>query len=458
MWGVRWCGVRWGVGVAVVSALLLSGCVGNECDFDPCPPGKGWVSAVDAKGTERWRTEVADRSDTAPLVTGDHVVVTGCKGVHVLDAATGRVVLSTKELEDAVGVAGGKVWGRGAAHPGRDVRGVTLDRGPGGQIIGQDSGGNGEAGDFGRTVAVSGDRLVGSRGDILSVYPASGGPDQWIQLPVRPTTRFVPVGEDRAVTASRDGSVLGVDLAGPRLVWRLVTQQVATSFDVHIEVAGDTVVASASGLAAADGSASPPGQNPIGRVDEVFAARAADGHLLWRRPGASLSSMGDGVAVLSADRGTLVVVDLTNGRELWSLASGSTTAGRLGLATVLGPPSTRVVADGTVALSGSDLQGSQVTVGVDARTGRERWRLEGLRRPVALDGVFGVDTWDPMTAKSSASHLGVLDARTGRQRWQVELRAEHFGADAPETHLVADPRRAQTVVADLPSMPHGGCY
>ena len=439
------------MGVAVASTLLLSACVrlGSGCDFDPCPPGKGWVSAVDATGAERWRTEVDDRSETPPLVSGDHVVVTGCKAVHVLDAATGRQVLTTADLKDAVGIAGGLVWGRDAADkddPGRDVRGVPLTGGPGGQGIAFAGGTSGESSDFGSTFAVSGDRLVGSHGDVVSVFPAAGGPERSVQLPVRPKTRFVPVDHDLAVTASRDGSVLGVEVAGPRLVWRAVPQQVASFFDVRLEVAGATVVASASG----------PTQ--LGQVEEVFAMRVTDGRVLWRRPGAALTSLGDGVAVLTADRGTVVVVDLTTGRQLWSLASGSTSGARLGLSMVQRAGSGRLVADGTLTLGGTDPQGQQVTVGVDARTGRGRWRVEGLRQPVALDGSFGVNAWEGRRPSDARRFLGALDARTGRQLWQHQMEAQHFGDEGPETQLAADPARAQTVVADLPSVPHGGCY
>lgn len=426
--------------------MAMSACTTSDCDVDPCPPGKGWVSAVDHTGAERWRTEVADRSETAPLLTGDHVVVTGCRAVHVLDAATGRLVLSTEELEDSEGIGDGLVWGRSAEHPGLEVRGVTLSGGPGGQNLGYAGGTKGEAGDFGRTFTVSGHRLVGSHGDELSVRPAAGGLDQRIQLPVRPTTRFVTVGGDLAVAASRDGSVLGVELAGPRLVWRVVPEQVAGSFSVHLEAVGDTVVASATG------------SDQLGRVEEVFAVSAATGRVLWRRKGASLSSLGGGVAALAKDGGTVVVVDLPTGHELWSLASGSTTAGRLGLGSLLGPSSGRVVTDGTLALGGTDLQGQQVTVGVDARTGKERWRVEGLRQPVALDGRFGVTAWEGRRASDARRWLGVLDARTGRQVWQHEMGAELYGEDAPSRHLAADPARAQTIVADLASVPHGGCY
>jgi hypothetical protein len=165
------------------------------------------VSAVDGTGTERWRTEVADRSETAPLVTAGHVVVTGCRAVHVLDAASGRLVLSTEELDDAVGIAGGMVWGRDAGDadgPGRGVRGVPLDGSQRGRSIIHEGGRDGSAGDFGRTFTIEGDLLVGTHGDVLSVQPAAGGPDRWVQLPVRPDQRVVVV-DGLAVAAAGDG-------------------------------------------------------------------------------------------------------------------------------------------------------------------------------------------------------------------------------------------------------------
>jgi outer membrane protein assembly factor BamB len=261
---------------------------------------------------------------------------------------------------------------------------------------------------------------------------------------VRPTARFVPVGDDRAVTASRDGSVLGVDLAGPRLAWRVVPEQVATSFDVRLEAVGDTVVASASG------------SDRLGRVEEVFAVSAATGQVLWRRKGAALTSLGGGVAGLLSGGGT-VVVDLATGRELWSVSSGSTAAGRLGLATASAGDE-RTIADHTLALSGTDLKGQQVTVGVYVMSGRERWRLEGLRQPVALDEAFGVASWEGRDASDSRRWLGLVDAGTGRQRWQHQMVAEQYGEEWPAEHLAADPARARTVVADLPGVPQGGCY
>ena len=106
-------------------------------------------------------------------------------------------------------------------RPGRGVRGVPL-AGTGGRSIQHAGGSRGESGDFGRTFVVSGDRLVGTHGDVLSVHPAAGGPDRWVQLPVRPTERVVVVEDRLAVVAASDGSVVGVDLDTMRLAWRVV--------------------------------------------------------------------------------------------------------------------------------------------------------------------------------------------------------------------------------------------
>ena len=434
--------------VGAAGALLLSACAPG-CDFDPCPPGSGWVSAVDEGGAERWRTEVADRSETAPLVTGDHVVVTGCRAVHVLDATSGRVVLSTDEIADAVGVAAGMVWGRDAGEqdrPGRGVRGVPL-AGTGGRSIQHAGGSRGESGDFGRTFMVSGDRLVGTHGDVLSVYPAAGGPDRWVQLPVRPTERVV-VAEDRlAVAAASDGSVVGVDLDTMRLAWRVVPQQVSRRFAMRVEAHGTTVLVSVL----ADSSAA--------RLTEVFAVAAADGAVLWRRAGWELATADRAVSVVTSAT-AVAAVDTATGRERWSrrAAAGYTTGYRdVGLDT---EEPHAGLAGGTVALPGRDLKARDVVLGVDATTGREQWRVEvGQRQAVGLDRAVGVNPAESdLPATRGQRWLVALDAVSGDQLWQRELRSDQYGGDLFSRHLAADPARSQTVVADLPGVPQGGCY
>jgi outer membrane protein assembly factor BamB len=421
--------------------MAVSACTPLGCDFDPCPPGKGWVSAVDGRtGAERWRTEVADRSETAPLVTGDHVVVTGCRAVHVLDAATGRVVLSTEQVEDAVGIAGGMVWGRDAGDedgPGRGVRGVPLS-GTGGRSITHASG---------RTFTVSGDSLVGTHGDVLSVHPATGGPDRWVQLPVRPTERVVMVGDRLAVAASSDGSVVGVDLDTMRLAWRVVPEQVSRRFALRVEAHGSTVLVSVL----ADSSAE--------RLTEVFAVAAADGEVLWRRVGWALATADQAVSVVTSPT-SVAAVDTATGRERWSRrAAAGYTTGYRDVALDTEEPQVGLAGD-KVALPGRDLRARDVVLGVDAGSGRQRWRIEvAQQQAVGLGRTVGVvpAEGDASTARDEGWLVG-LDAVSGDQLWRHEMRAEHVGDHQPVEHLAADPQRGQTVVVDLPSVPQGGCY
>ena len=306
--------------MAAAGVVALSACfVGPDCDFDPCPPGKGSVAALDAQGSERWRTPLSDRSTEPPLVSGDYVLVDGCRAVHVLDAATGRLLLSTEEISDTVGVAGGFVWGADAPDDGRagqGVRGEPLD-GRGGRSIHHAGGSPGESGDFRRTFVVSRDRLVGTHGDVLSVYPAAGGPDRSVQLPIRPTERVVVVEDRVAVAAASDGSVVGVDLDGMRLLWRVVPQQVSRRFAMRVEAQGTTVLVSVL----ADSSAA--------RQTEVFAVAAADGAVLWRRVGWELATADQAVSVVTSPT-AVAAVDTATGRERWSrrAAAGYTTGYR----------------------------------------------------------------------------------------------------------------------------------
>src|SRR6476620_11666981 len=348
-------GAHWRVAAAVVVTAALSACVNGPggCDFDPCPPGKGSVAALDAEGAERWRTSISDRSDDPPTVSGNNVIVDGCRAVHVLDAATGRLLVSTEELADGVGVAGGLVWGADAAEdsePARGVRGVPLEReggtgGNGGRTIEHLGGSNGESGDFARTFTVSGDDLVGTHGDVLSVDPAAGGPGRWVQLPARPTQRVLVLG-DRAVTASPDGSGVGVDTAAMRLAWRVVPDAVSRSYALRLKAVGDTVVVTALAQSAAD------------EVSEVFAVSAGDGRVLWRRRGWELAVVEGAVAVLMSPT-TVAGVELATGRELWARRAGPGYVDSYPDAQLVTRAGAQAVAAGVVALPARHVRGQQ---------------------------------------------------------------------------------------------------
>lgn len=445
-------GAHWRVAAAVAVTAALSACVNGPggCDFDPCPPGRGSVAALDAQGTERWRTSISDRSDDPPTVSGNYVIVDGCRAVHVLDAATGRLLVSTEELADGVGVAGGLVWGAEAPEDheaGRGVRGVPLEGkgGKGGRSIEHVGGSDGESGDFERTFTVSGDDLVGTHGDVLSVDPATGGPDRWVQLPVRPTQRVLVLA-DRAVTASRDGSVVGVDTAAMRLAWRVVPESVSRSYALRLKAVGDTVVITALGQSAED------------EVSEVFAVSASDGRVLWRRQGWELADVEGAVAVLMSPT-AVAGVDLATGRDQWTRRAGPGYVDSYPDVQLETRAGTQAVAGGVVALPARDVRGQQhVLVGADVRTGRELWRVDGERQPVGLGDSFGVTAQDETRAQDSRARLAALDPRTGKQVWTTQLRADRFSYARPPAQLAADLARSQTLLLDLPQLPHGGCF
>ena len=268
-----------------------------------------------------------------------------------------------------------------------------------------------------------------------------------MQLPVRPTERVVVVGDRLAVAAASDGSVVGVDLDDMRLLWRVVPEQVSRRFDMRVEAHGTTVLVSVL----ADSSAA--------RVTEVFAVAAADGAVLWRRAGWELATADQAVSVVTSPT-AVAAVDTATGRERWSrrAAAGYTTGYRdVDLETE--EPHAGLAGD-TLALPGRDLKARDVVLGVDAKTGRERWRVEvGQRQALGLDRAVGVNPAESdLPATRDRAWLVALDAVSGDQLWQHELRASQHGGNFPARHLAADPARAQTVVADLPSVPQGGCY
>jgi outer membrane protein assembly factor BamB len=263
---------------------------------------------------------------------------------------------------------------------------------------------------------------------------------------VRPDQRVVVV-DGLAVAAAGDGSVVGVDLDTLRLAWRVVPEQVSRRFDLRVEAHGSTVLVSA----VADGS--------DGRVREVFAVAAADGAVLWRKAGWELVTADPAVTVVSSSR-AVAALDTATGRERWSrrAAAGYTTGYR---DVELDTGETAAgLAGGTVALPGRDLEGRDLVLAVDATTGQERWRVEvGQQAALGLGAAVGVVPADSdQEATQGRTSLAGLDAVTGDRLWQQELRADGAGAATPTEHLAADPARGQTVVADLPWVPHGGCY
>jgi PQQ-like domain len=96
----------------LLSVLALAGCLFEplpDCVFTTCGTQEGSVTAVGPDGAVRWSATLRDSADSstrggpdaAPVVLahGGPVVVDGCRAVHVLDAATGSVVLENESMD-----------------------------------------------------------------------------------------------------------------------------------------------------------------------------------------------------------------------------------------------------------------------------------------------------------------------------------------------------------------------
>jgi outer membrane protein assembly factor BamB len=448
-------------------AVVLAGCTTSGCDVEPCPPGSGSVAAIDSSGAQAWRTTIEDRSDEPPQVSGDFVVVDGCRAVHVIDARTGQLIRSTEDLADTVGVLNDRVYGAeagGTAGAGAaTVRGVALDD-TGSERSISHAGGTGGPG-FARTMVIARGRLMGTQGDQLIVYAGEGAAAARVQLPVVPETKVLPVERDRAVTGAPDGSVVGVDLAALRLTWRVVPEQVSRRYALGLRAAGRIVLVSALG------SAPPPGSGPAGSgsprthaapVAEAMAVSAQDGRVLWRRKGLVVGAATGTVAVLLGES-AVVALDLRTGEQLWTRRSPALEPATLARAVSGRGTQPAVVVDGTVALTDlADLPGT--TLGVDARTGRELWKVDGPSEPVPLEVAFGVlhgarAPGGTADQPGNGAHLVVdgLDPRTGETVWSATVRAERPLDAHPWQLLSADPARSQTILLDLPATVKGGC-
>ena len=447
--------VRWMRAVASAgAAATLAGCTGEpSCTADHCPAGTGSVVALDASGAEVWRTVIEDRSNVPPLVSGDFVVVDGCRAVHVLEADTGQLIRSTEELADTVGVLADRVYGAerlDAAGKGSSVgvRGVALDDTGSERSISH--AGNDDGPGFARTLAIGHQRLMGTQGDRLIVYPGEGASAAQVQLPVVPETRVLPVGNNRAVVGASDGSVVGVDLAALKLAWRVVPEQVSQQFTLGLRAVGRRVLVSALGSAPTG-----PGQagDPVDEVAETMALSADDGSVAWRRTGFVVGAATETVAVLLGDS-TIVALDLRTGRELWNRAAPSLDRSELASAVSRQPGQSVAAVDGSVTLVAPTSSGTATTLALDASTGRELWTLDGHLGPVALEGTFA---FTRRSADRRGTVVDVVDPRAGRVLWSASWGAGRSGHSRPEAHLSSDPARSQTIVLDLPDIPSGGC-
>jgi outer membrane protein assembly factor BamB len=254
---------------------------------------------------------------------------------------------------------------------------------------------------------------------------------------VRPSpvyAQFPPVITDEGVLIAgfddRGSSLWMVPSAGPPT--RLATDAAEIPFAI---TAGDVVITQLGsdvvGIPPAGGA--PAWRVPVGKP--IFPADADTGLGV-----PALAPDGDTVFVPTAE-GSLVAVDPRSGQTLWGdpMAPADDPFaedpfGKLGVALAL--------PDGDVVFGGDPI------VRLDGGTGEERWSVPGIEPAIAMafgEGVV-VASGQVTTAKTPTWAVTGIDAATGRERWRLEADAS-FQALTAYADLVVIVRNDGTVQA-----------
>jgi outer membrane protein assembly factor BamB len=257
------------------------------------------------------------------------------------------------------------------------------------------------------TVA-SGVVYIGSGDGHLYALDAQTGRQRWRFDAGRAITASPAVHGDLVFIGSRDGAYFAVGVVDGKQRWRLDTGPDAPlawgfeSGDLYTSSptpAGDLVI-----LGGADG--------------EVVAAEAESGAVRWRyRTGGRIRSspavVGGRVYVGSMD-GSLYALDLTRGRLVWRFDTEGRTleSGQFGFdrRTIQSSPA---VAGGRVFVGSRDGH----LYAVDAASGRLVWRVD---HEMSWVNASPAVTGGLVIAGSSDGHfVQAVDAKTGKERWRV---------------------------------------
>ncbi len=255
---------------------------------------------------------------------------------------------------------------------------------------------------------VGGVVYVGSGDGNLYALDARTGAERWRYAAGRAVTSSPAVSGGLVFAGSRDGAYVAVEAATGQRRWRLETgpdAPLAWGFE-----SGDLYTSSpaiADGLAILGGS-----------DGAVYAVAAGTGAVRWRfRTGGRVRSSpavaGGRVYVGSMD-GVLYALDLRSGRELWRFETeGHTLDSRAFGFDRRSIQSSPAVSDGRVYVGSRDGH----LYAVDAETGRLAWtadhEMSWVNSSPAVAGGL-------VFAGSSDNHfVQAVDARTGRERWRV---------------------------------------
>ncbi|WP_076258357.1 hypothetical protein [Intrasporangium flavum] len=244
---------------ALVTLLAAVGCTGQECSFDACPdvPAEraGRVTGVDASGTVRWSTTVADLVSAPPSLSNGYVVLPGCHAPHVVDVRSGAVS-SPEGMKEVIGVVADQVVG--VPEDTALIVAEPVAGGPGGFSWTESPDDPVARNGYRSSAVVTEASVVGVLGRTLVVW--TPGPDRWertdVALPVgsQRGERLLVVDPEHVVVSGDDGSVLGVDLAARRVAWRTLPPRPDDPTYQHVELDG-AVVAVVTGYRTTDAPA-----------------------------------------------------------------------------------------------------------------------------------------------------------------------------------------------------------
>ena len=249
---------------------------------------------------------------------------------------------------------------------------------------------------------------IGSGDGRLYALDAATGEERWQFRAGRAISSTPAVGNGLVVFGSRDNRYWAVDARTGKERWRLETGR-DLPFPWGFE-SGDLYTASPAWAA---------GTLYLGSGDgRLYAVDPMSGKVRWRfategRIRASPAVAGDRVYVGSAD-GTLYALDASSGREVWRFQTEGRTleSGKFGFdrRTIQASPA---VADGRVFVGSRD----GFLYALDAATGKLAWRVDHQMSwvntsPAVADGVV-------YAGSSDERFLQAVDARTGRERWRL---------------------------------------
>ena len=407
-----------------LSVLVLTGCLMEpmpDCTYTDCGTEAGTITSVAPDGSVRWSATLQDSADftsrgdpAAPpvvLARGGSVVVDGCRAVHVLDAADGRVVLETESMDRVWTVTEDLVVGSGGDGvtnwAGPDARGLlalplagadpSWVRLPLGDRVVQ-----GVVEVREGLAVLSGDLVHVLRPDGPTTLVTLGEP---VSAPVGSAPALVRVDDHTVAVLHDDGAVEAVDTTRGRSVWTVGPPDPArTARAGHL---GDDLVLSW-------------GTSTGGEVARV----TADGTVTWRAEGALPGRvvLDPAATVVPVQKQYLDAVDATTGESL-SLAAGPRPANDVPV--LSGPHAVGWTAAGI---------GTTSAWSAAAPTGDPLWRRQGVVVGASADEVV------LLTGRSAPRSLTAVSP-VGTDAWHVPVRHDGLSVTAVPS--------MGTVVSDL---------